>query len=506
MHNYSLSLIRKLLIAEPLNFPFWRYPRRCRYTVSMSSALRETPASIQPRPALSLLDSTSIIVGIIIGSGIYQSSPNIAAGAARWAIDLLGGQSLSERHSTAVALAIVTVWLVGGLIALVGALCYAELATAFPRAGGTYVFLSEAFGRETGFAFAWAEFWIVRPGNVGAISFIAARYARQLIAPGDENGSGLELLLAASAIVLIAALNAIGLQAGKWTQNILTTGKLLGLAAVVIAALTLPVATEAKPLPSDDWKNIQLSLILVMFAYGGWADMSFVAAEVRNPERNISRALLLGTLAVAGTYIAVTLGFLRVMGIGGLAGSQAVAADVMSLRFGPLGAKAISVLVVISCLGAINGMLFTGARVYYALGTQHPTFRWLGEWNDRTGVPLRSLVVQTLVTLGLVIGFGLYSEGFDRLVIFTGPFYWGFIGLVGIALLVLRASGKTAHGTYRVPLYPLTPLLFAASSGAMVYAALHHAIVNRSPEAWWAVIVVVIGAIVGLIDWQARRR
>jgi len=202
----------------------------------------------------------------------------------------------------------------------------------------------------------------------------------------------------------------------------------------------------------------------------------------------------------------VTLAFLHALGIGGLAQSQAVAAEVLSLRFGPIGAKAISLLVVISCLGAINGTLFTGARVYYALGLEHPTFRWLGTWNDSTGVPLRSLLAQTLVTLGLVLGFGLYPKGFERLVIFTGPFYWGFIGLVGVALIVLRSRGATAGAAYRVPLYPLTPLLFAASSGAMVYAAIDYAVRNRSPEAFWAVGVVAAGIIVGVIDWRARRR
>src|SRR5262249_18289105 len=155
-----------------------------------------------PRQALSLLDSTSIIVGIIIGSGIYQSSPDVAAGAARWISGWShgGAETAAAWREVAGEAAIVGVWLIGGGIALIGALCYAELATAFPRAGGTYVFLSEAFGRELGFAFAWAEFWIVRPGNVGAISFIAARYGWQLFAPGAPANPRLELLLSTSAI------------------------------------------------------------------------------------------------------------------------------------------------------------------------------------------------------------------------------------------------------------------------------------------------------------------
>jgi amino acid transporter len=287
---------------------------------------------------------------------------------------------------------------------------------------------------------------------------------------------------------------------------VLTAAKLVGLGAVVLAACSLPAASVPRPLPTDDWKTLATALILVMFAYGGWADMSFVAAEVRDPARNISRALLLGIFVVSGTYVGVTIAFFHALGMGGLAHSEAVAAEVMSLRFGAVGATAISLLVVVSCLGAINGTLFTGARVYYALGTQHATFRWLGAWNERMGVPLRSLLAQTAVTLGLVVGFGLYPRGFERLVIFTGPFYWGFIGLVGVALLVLRSRGLTAKSKYHVPLFPLTPLVFAASSGAMVYAGVAFAIEKRSVEAWWAVAVVVSGLVVGWIDWRARRR
>ena len=464
----------------------------------------------QPRPALTLVDATSIIVGIIIGSGIYQSSPDIATGAGRWAIEWFGGDQASAGSQAWIGgAAVVGVWLLGGLVALVGAMCYAELATAFPRTGGTYAFLSEAFGREMGFAFAWAEFWIVRPGNIGAIAFIMARYARQFVVPsagGDVNSIHSELAIAVVSIIVIAVLNAAGIKAGKWTQNLLTAAKLAGLAAVVVAAFSLPAAVTEQPLPTESWKTLATALILVMFAYGGWADMSFVAAEVHNPARNISRALLLGTLIVAGTYVVVTLSFLHALGLGGLANSHAVAAEVLALRVGPLGARAISLLVAISCLGAINGTLFTGARVYYALGVEHPTFRWLGAWNETTGVPLRSLVAQTLVTLGLVVGFGLYAEGFERLVIFTGPFYWGFIGLVGVALIVLRQRGATAGAAYHVPLYPLTPIVFATSSGAMVYAAAAYAIEKRSPEALWAVGVVVAGAVMCAVDAFARRR
>ena len=335
------------------------------------------------------------------------------------------------------------VWLSGALIALVGALCYAELATAYPRAGGTYVFLTEAFGRHVGFAFAWVEFWIVRPGNVGAIAFVLATYAREILAPQAKSDLVLEVGLAVAAIVLLTLVNAAGLRMGKWTQNLLTALKLLGLAAIVITAFSLPAPIAPQVIEAQPWETLGLSLILVMFAFGGWTDMSFVAAEVRNPERNIFRVLLCGTLVVTAIYLAVTLAFIHAKGIGGLTQSSAIAAEVMSLRFKTAGATAISLLVIVSCLGAINGMLFTGARVYYALGTEHPVFRWLGTWDGKTGVPLRSLLVQSAVTMALVIGFGFYPGGFERLVVFTAPFYWGFIAIVGIALASCCVTAAT---------------------------------------------------------------
>lgn len=463
----------------------------------MSERATDDPASEPsvPRQQLSLLDSTSIIVGIIIGSAIYEISPTVAAGAGSH-----GGMLL--------------VWLAGGLIALLGAMCYAELATAYPHAGGTYVYLSEGLGKSVGFAFAWSEFWIVRPGNVGAVAFVLARYGLQMLPSGWSERPQADVVLASAAVLVLSAVNACGLRAGKWTQNVLTAAKLVGLAAIVITALTI-----ADPPSSSPWKRgendatLALALILVMFAYGGWADMSFVAAEVRDPRRNIFRALVLGTAVVAFIYLSVNIALTAALGFNGLVRSQAVAADVLSLRLGPLGSTAISLLVVVSCLGAINGMVFTGARVFYALGRHHPTFRWLGDWNQARGIPLRSLAVQTLVTLTLIVAFGRQAGGFNRLVVFTGPFYWGFFTLVGIVLIVLRRRAGGRRGTYQVPLFPLTPLVFIATSGGMTLAALQYLYgTHRQDPAstfWpmlWAAGVTVTGLAAGTLDWRARQK
>jgi amino acid transporter len=476
---------------------------------------RPKPASgdvSRPSAALSLIDCTSIIVGIIIGSAIYKIGPLVVHGAGAWAVSAAdrwskfsGAPPLGEPSLAAVVfVAVFGVWIVGGLVALIGAMCFAELATAFPAVGGTYVYLSEALGRTVGFAFAWAEFWIVRPGNVGAVAFVLAVYGEQLLPASLRDRPLVGTALASAAILALAGLNAIGLKTGKRTQNTLTACKVIGLLLIIVVGFTAVAPSgEVRPLSALQG-SLSLALIQIMFAYGGWADMSFVAAEVRQPERNIFRALLVGTSAVVAIYLLVNAAFLHALGVDGVARSEAVAADVLALRLGAYGSRTISLLVVISCLGAINGMLFTGARVFYALGTHHPMFRWLGSWNAATDIPLRSLVLQTLVTLGLVIACR-DRAGFERLVVFTAPFYWGFIALVGIALIVLRSRGGTSGATYRVPFYPLTPIVFALTSSAMVYAGIDYAIKNRSIEAGWAAVVVAAGLIVGCIDWRARR-
>lgn len=478
----------------------------------MESTLSARGASgPQPRQVLSLIDAASIMVGIIIGSAIFEIAPQAASGSAGPALALAGRyfpqwiSSGGSAEALGVA-AVVGIWLLGALIALVGAMCYAELATAFPVVGGTYVYLSEGLGRTCGFAFAWAEFWIVRPGNIGAVAYVMAKYALPLLPAAWSKTPYSSVVLATGAIVVLAIVNALGVRAGKGIQNLLTGAKLLGLAAIVVIGLTTQVPEQLPLEPLVVNSSLTLALIQIMFAYGGWADMSFVAAEVRNPERNIFRALLLGTATVATIYVLTNLGFLHALGLRGVVDSidkRAVAVEVVSLRLGDLGTRAISTLVAVSCLGAINGMLLTGARVFYALGTHHPTFRWLGAWNERTGVPLRSLALQVLVTIGLVIACG-GNQGFQRLVVFTAPFYWGFIALVGVALVVLRWRGRTAVAAYQVPLFPLTMLVFIGSSGAMVLAGIDYALSNRAIEALWAVAVVVSAMVVGAWDWWAR--
>ena len=450
------------------------------HTIQNLKSPTPSPPFAAPLRQLTLFDSTCIIVGIIVGAAIYESSPRIAA-------------------SVPGPVWLIAFWLLGGVMSLIGSLCYAELATAYPREGGDYVFLTRALGRACGFLFAWVQLWIVRPGSIGAMGFVFANYANQIWPLHGASAAPVEY--AAMAILLLTVVNIVGVRAGKWTQNLLTVAKVIGLGSIFVAAILFAPPAVHVPAPAAGaahW-NIGMAMIFIFFAYGGWNEMAYVGAEVRDPNRNIVRALVLGTVAVTVIYVLVNLAFLKTLGFEGTCRSDAVAAEVMRLVGGRWGSRFISALVCVSALGAINGQIFTGARIYYAMGTEHRLYSRLGRWNARLGTPVWSLAIQAVITMGLVIVFGMMQNGsqngFDRLVIFTTPAFWIFLFLVGVSLFVLRFREPNTPRPFRVPGYPITPLLFCGSSLFMVWSSLQWAWINRSPEAFWSIVILAIGLV-----------
>jgi amino acid transporter len=433
-----------------------------------------------PRRQLTLLDTTCIIVGIIIGAGFFETPPQIAAAA--------GAPGL-----------VMGLWVAGGAMALVGALCYAELAGAYPRDGGEYVFLTRAYGPRTGFLYAWAWFWVVRPGNLGAMAYVFARYANELLPL--PTGRYALALYAVGSLVVLTGINVLGVRAGKTVQNLLTFAKVAGLLSVFAVALfvTPPAPATQAATTSPVGRSVYLASILIMWVYGGWNDMSYVAAEVRDPRRNILKALALGTVTVVAIYLLGNYAFIRSLGFEGLARSEAVAADVMRPALGESGARLISALVCVSCLGALNGMILTGARIYYAVGAEHRLYAWLGKWDARLDTPARSLWLQGLATLGLVAGLGLSRDAFQRLVVFTEAVFWSFLLLVGLSLFVLRRREPQTPRPYRIAGYPLTPGLFCLACLFMVYASARYAWDNRTPEALWAVALTGSGVVASFL-------
>jgi APA family basic amino acid/polyamine antiporter len=451
----------------------------------------DAPDLLPARRRLGLADAASIIVGVIVGVGFLQSSPGVAAAAG----------SVGATFA---------VWALGGLTALLGAACYAELATAIPRDGGEYVFLTRAFGQRVGFLFAWTAMLVVRPGNIGALALVFAAYARQLAPlPGLGTGTGAQLVWAVGAVLAFTAVNAVGLRGGKWAQNLLTAAKLVGLLGLFAVAAfgpeVEPAAVVAGAAPAAGRSpDLGLAMVLVLFAYGGWEDVTYVAAEVRDPTRNLRRALVLGTAAVTLLYLLGTAAFVRSLGYAGLAGSDAAAADVLRRPLGDGAARAISLLVSVCALGAMNGMILTGSRITYAAAPDHPVLRRLGRWDGRRGVPMRSLLLQSAITVGSLVAFGRSPNGFDRMVVFTAPTFWTFYLLVGVALIVIRVQEPALPRPYKVPLYPVTPVLFCLTGAFMLQAGLTYAWDNRTAEAFWTVAALASGA--ALMPLAGRRR
>ena len=468
-----------------------------------------------PQRTLSAFDGVCIIVGIIIGAGIYQTTPLVAtnSGSVEW---ILG------------------IWVLGGCLALVGALCYAELAMTVTQDGGEYAYLVTAYGKGTGSFFAWLEFWIIRPGSTGPMAMLFGNYANKLfplfgnytnelfpLLPATLDPLMGKMFYAVLATVALLAVNLFGLRAGKLTQNVLTVFKVLALLILVggsVIALGLspeaivPVTAETTAsMGGQSFDGFLFAMVLVMFTYGGWNDMSFVATEIKNPAKNIPRALVLGVCAVSVIYLLINIAMLMALGKAGLAASETPATEMLKVTIGPVAEKIMALLICITALGAVNGMMFTSARIYHALGNQVSAFAWLGKWNSRLQVPARSLVVQSIVTLVMVIGFGWQANGFELLVLFVSPFMWSFFVLLGIAMLLFRLRGLVPLDKYRTPLFPVMPLAFVLSSGFIAYRAAEYFLsrvrsMESSDERFFmglsivTVVVVLSGMVVATIS------
>jgi amino acid transporter len=403
---------------------------------------------------LSVFDATCIIVGIIIGAGIYETAPAVASSVGRW-WGVLG------------------LWAVGGLLSLAGALCYAELATAYPHEGGDYVYLSRAYGRWAGFLFGWVQLAVVRPGYIALVAFVFARYAMALFGPvvlgGEPRGQYTKAIYAGAAVLVLTIINILGVREGKWTQNILTIVKVLGMVAILAAALAGPSASPtntrvdvAEPLPAS------VALILILFTFGGWNEVAYVAAEVKDPRRNILRSVLAGMAAVTTLYLLGNAVFLRGLGHAGMVRSEAVAADMLKVVFPRFGGRIISALICISALGTVNGLIFTGSRISYAVGAEHRLFRLLGRWDQRRGTPLRALAVQGGIALAMIVILG----SFRRTILYTAAAVYSFYLATTVSVIVLRWKEPDTERPYKVTGYPLTTIVFGVCCALLIYSAL----------------------------------
>lgn len=439
----------------------------------------DDPTHAPQKNQLSLWDAVSLIVGIVVATSIFQV-PWLIFGSLNCIWAVLG------------------IWAIGGALSLIGAFCYAELATTYPRSGGDYVYLTQAYGPFVGFLFGWSHLAGILTGSIGALAFVFATYGTQFFGQDPTREYGFALV----AVVGLSLLNVFGIVAGKRTQNLLTILKILGLGGVIVVGigwgLREGVAWEPASVPEGFQRNWGLALILVLYAFGGWNDASFVAAEVRNRDRNLPLALLGGVGVITVIYLLVNLGYVMGLGYDGVSQSQAPAAAVFQKPFGDWGSQIMRLLVMVSALGGVNGLILTGSRVHASLGADHRLFAWLGRWHPRWDAPIASLVTQAIVSIGLMSIVGTewgrgqldalntritseplqwdnFGGGFELLVATTAPVFWFFFFLNGTAVMALRWKDADRPRPFRVPFYPVLPIVFCGMSIYMFYSSVTYA-------------------------------
>ena len=396
------------------------------------------------RAGLSVVDAVAMLVGVVIGVGIFGLPPLVA------------------QHASSAELYL-ALWLVGGLVMLIGALCYGELGAAHPDQGGEYHYLSLAWGPQVGLLFAWARGMVIQTGAIAVVAFIYGDYAQRLLPLGNY-GSAWH---AALVVVALTLLNVLGTRESRRAQLFFTSVTVLALLLVVLAGLVLaepqPNTASAVPASGNLAAMLGMGMVFVLLTYGGWNEAAYLSGELRNPARNMSRVLLIGTALVTAIYLLANLVFLNIFGLDGLRQSDAVAADLMNIVAGPWAEAMLAVFVCLTALSTLNATLFTGARVYYALGRDVPQLAFIGRWNERGATPVRAL---------LLILFGaLSANGVQTMVAYTAPVFWLFMFLVALALIRLRQRQPWVRRPFSVPLYPLTPILFAATCLGLLYSS-----------------------------------
>jgi len=410
----------------------------------------------QPRATLGVTDAVAIIVGLIVGAGIF-GTPSIVAGA-------VGSPAM-----------IVAVWIAGGVFAIIGALCYAELATAFPSAGGEYHFLQRAFGRSLAFLYGWARMTVIVAGSIAVFAYLFGDYMSRVVNLGAHSSA----MWAALVVIVLTVVNYAGIREGKAAQNFFTVLEVGGLLLIIVAGLVLAPA-PITPAPAaagagQPWymgAGIGSAMVFVLFTYGGWNDAAYISAEVRERERNMVRALLIAIGLVTVVYVLVNVAYLKGLGYDAMARSDAVAADLLKRIWGPAGEKLISIMIAIAALTSVNGSMIVGARSNYALGRDWPLFGFLGRWDEASGSPRTAMLVQGAIALALVVFGAFQQSGFKGLVEYSLPVFWGFFLLVGVALFVLRAKEPTAPRPFRVPGYPVVPAVFVLMCGYLLYSSI----------------------------------
>jgi amino acid transporter len=391
-------------------------------------------------------------------------------------------------------------WGVGAALTLVGALCYAEMASAFPHAGGDYHFLTRAFGRDLSFFFGWARVTVILTGSIAMLGFVCGDYLTRVLDLGTHSSA----VYAALVIVALTLVNIAGLRESARTQNVLTAVEVSGLLLVVLAGLlvTAPPATAPAAAATSSGgipAMFGLALVFVLFTFGGWNEAAYISAEVKGGRRAILKVLVISILLLTAIYLVFVLALVKGLGFDGLKASKAVGADMMRAAFGPLGEKLIGAMVAVAALTSINATMIVGARNNFALGQDWPLLSFMSRWHGVRNAPVVALLVQSGIALLLVAVAAVEKGGVATMVEFTAPVFWGFLVLVGVGFFVLRFRYAHVPRPFKVPGYPVLPIAFIATCGYLFYSSITYA-QSRNALHWGAYLMIA-----GLLAWLIAR-
>jgi len=410
------------------------------------------PGNSKPRRQLGLFDATMIVMGGIVGAGIFANPSEVA-------------------HRVHTPFLILGVWVLGGLLAMCGAFIWAELATRLPgAAGGQYVYLRDAYHPAVAFVYGWGLLLVTQTGGMAAVAVIFASYFRALTRVGWDGS-----VIAAAALLILTGINCFGARAGSNVQNALMLLKIGAIAALVVIGFAAgghapeqSAALLEKPFSFDLLKTIGAAMVPIAFAYGGWQTATFVAAEIRDPRRDLSRGLLLGVAGVVTLYLAVNLACLRVLGPPGLDATTTPASDLIRIALGENGARWIALAITISALGFLSQSMLTAPRVYYAMARDGLFFASVGKLFGKAEAPVVAIILQGVAAIVIACS-GTYGEilNFEVTVDFI------FFGMTATALFILRRRRIGSDSVaYRVPGHPFTTMLFVLSCAAIVLSAI----------------------------------
>ena len=406
---------------------------------------------------LTLLDSTMINVGTIIGSGIFLVPTTIAL----------------YMYSTSLT---ILVWLVAGILTLFGALSMAELGAAMPRAGGQYVYLKEAYGPFWGFLYGWSSFWVINSASIAAIAVAFATYLGYFypITPLQIK------FIAIVAITAFTLLNIYGLRTGVWTQNIITFLKIGALLAIISMGFFLSggeIANFQPLLPDRSFSSIiplfGLALVATLWSYDGWIEVTYIGGEVKNPGRTIPLSLLLSTLIIIVVYILVNIVFIFLLSLPVIAQSQMVASDAISVVLGSAGTTLVVLIILVSTLGGVHVNVLTSPRIYYAMARDKLFFQSLSKIDPKHGTPARSLVVSGIWSSVLV-----FSGTFHQIITYVVFVSWIFYAMSCAGVIVLRHKQPDLKRPYRTWGYPVVPVIFILLSGFLVINTILSSLLN----------------------------